>query len=161
VRRAARDDLAAFADVVRGLEAATRVPAAADAYSAAVAAYERAERSYDRARTPEELEPVAATLADGWYELTRARALLAGSEPPARRPPCFFDPRHGQSTRDVEWAPDGSAPRRVAACAADAELLAQGAAPATRHVLVDGRAVPYWDAPPSFAPWLSGYYPGR
>ena len=38
--------------------------------------------------------------------------LLDGRKPPERRPPCFFDPRHGPSSRDVEWAPPGGTQAR-------------------------------------------------
>ena len=153
MRRAARDDLASFAADVRELEAAAASPAAAEAYRAALAAYERAELACDRARSPEDLRAVASTLAGGRHELARAAALLDGSEPPPARRPCFFDARHGPAVREVEW---GS--RRVAACEADAERIERGAPPDVRHVLVDGRPVPYWDAPPEFRPWVEGLY---
>src|SRR3712207_7562347 len=42
---------------------------------------------------------------------------------------CFFDPRHGPSARDVEWAPPGGAPRLVPACAADAVRIEDGEDP--------------------------------
>jgi hypothetical protein len=154
VRRAARDDLASFAEDLRALE----VAAATQPYAAALASYERAEQACDGARSPEDLRAVAATLARGRYELARAQALAEGREEPELRPPCFFDPRHGPAVREVEWSVDGGTARRVAACAADAERLARGAQPDTRHVMVDGRPVPYWDAPPEFRPWLEGYY---
>ena len=153
MRRAARDDLASFAAEVRELEPAAASPAAAEAYRAALAAYERAELACDRARAPEDLRAVASTLVGGRHELARARALLEGVEPPASPRPCFFDARHGPAVREVEWDS-----RRVAACEADAERLKRGAAPDVRHVLVDGRPVPYWDTPPEFRPWIEGQY---
>src|ERR687887_2519686 len=94
VRRAARDDLASFAADARELEPAAAASPAAEAYAAALAAYARAEHACDRARSPEDLRLVASELARGRYELARAQALLAGHEAPARRRPCFFDPRH-------------------------------------------------------------------
>jgi hypothetical protein len=153
VRRAARDDLASFAADVRELESAATSPAAANAYRAALAAYERAELACDRARSPEDLRLVASTLVRGRAELARAAALLAGEEPPPARRPCFFDARHGPAVREVEWDS-----RRVAACKADAERVEDGREPDVRHVLVDGRPVPYWDAPPEFRPWIEGLY---
>jgi len=153
VRRAARDDLASFAADARGLEAAATSPSASEAYRAALAAYERAELACDHARSPEDLRVVASTVALGRHELARARALLDGDEAPPPRRPCFFDARHGPGVREVEWDS-----RRVAACEADAERLERGAAPDVRHVLVDGRPVPYWDAPPEFRPWIEGQY---
>ena len=62
-------------------------------------------------------EPATAALAEGRNELARARAALEGRDAPERRPPCFFDPRHGPAEREVEWAS-----RVVAACEADAAL---------------------------------------
>ena len=138
---------------MRELEGAAASPAAAEAYGAALAAYEQAELACDRARSPEDLRVVASKLAGGRHELARARALLEGGEPPASSPPCFFDARHGPAVREVEWDS-----RRVAACEADAERIARGAAPDVRHVLVDGRPVPYWEAPPEFRPWVEGLY---
>jgi hypothetical protein len=153
VRRAARDDLASFAADVRELEPAAASPAAAEAYRAALAAFERAELACDRARSPEDLRAVASTLVRGRDELARAAALLDGGEPPPARRPCFFDARHGPGVREVEWDS-----RRVAACAADAERLDRGEEPDVRHVMVDGRPVPYWDAPAEFRPWIEGQY---
>jgi len=155
VRRAARDDLASFAADARELEPAGTSPAAAGAYRAALAAYERAELACDRARSPEDLRLVASTLVRGRNELARAAALLGGEEPPPARQPCFFDARHGPAVREVEWDS-----RRVAACEADAERVEEGGEPDVRHVLVDGRPVPYWDAPPEFRPWIEGLYGG-
>jgi hypothetical protein len=154
VRRAARDDLASFADDLRAHEGAAATPP----YAAALACYERAELACDSARSPDDLRAVAAELAYGRHELARAQALADGREEPERRQPCFFDPRHGLAVQEVEWSPEGSAPRRVAVCAADAERLAQGAEPETRHVMVDGCPVPYWAAPPEFRPWIDGHY---
>lgn len=155
MRRAARDDLASFAADVRELEPAATSPAAADAYRAALAAYQRAELGCDRARSPEDLRLVASTLVRGRAELARAAALLRGEEPAPARRPCFFDARHGPAAREVEWDS-----RRVAACEADAERVENGGKPDVRHVLVDGRPVPYWDAPPEFRPWIEGLYGG-
>jgi hypothetical protein len=153
VRRAARDDLATFAADARALEPAAASPASAEPYRAALQAYERAELACDRAHSPEDLRLVAATLVRGRDELARAAALLDGGEPPPARRPCFFDARHGPAAREVEWDS-----QRVAACAADAERVEEGAQPDVRHVLVDGRPVPYWDAPPEFRPWIEGQY---
>ena len=42
---------------------------------------------------------------------------------PAKRPPCFFNPAHGPSSQNVEWAPPGGVARDVPACPADAERV--------------------------------------
>ncbi|MYU17195.1 hypothetical protein GTZ78_42570, partial [Streptomyces sp. SID8361] len=80
---------------------------------------------------------------------------------PQRRPPCFFDPRHGPSVRDVPWAPLGGTRRSVPACAADATRIDDGAEPDARTVPVGGdRRRPYWEAGPAYGPWASGYFGG-
>ena len=92
--------------------------------------------------------------------MAKAKARLEGREPPERRPPCFFDPRHGPSSREVEWAPPRGAPRLVPACEADAQRVEQGVEPAAREVLVGGRPTPYWNAPPAYGPWAGGFFGG-
>ncbi len=159
VKAAAHDDLIALADDVQKLEAPVESnPAAKHEYEEALADYDTASQSYDRATQPKELEAVANALEEGRYHMTAAQAQLEGREPPERRAPCFFDPRHGPSTRDVEWAPPGGVPREVPACEADAQLVERGGEPASREVLAGGRMVPYWNAPPYFGPWAGGYF---
>jgi hypothetical protein len=159
VKAAAHDDLIALADDVQTLEQEVEAnPQAKDEYTKALECYDQATHSYDRATQPKQLEAVTTALEEGRYHMAAARALLEGKPPPERRPPCFFDPRHGPSVRDVEWAPPGGAPRKVPACEADAEAVERGDEPASREVLAGGRRVPYWNAPPYFGPWASGYF---
>ena len=87
-----------------------------------------------------------------------AEALLAGHLPPERRPPCFFDPRHGPSARDVDWAPAGGSVRKVPACEACAAAVERGEEPAAREVVAGGQRMPYWNAPAYFGPWAGGYF---
>ena len=159
VKAAAHDDLIALADDVQKLEQPVETNAQAkQEYTAALADYDKASGSFDRARRTSELEAVAGSLEEGRYHMAAAQALLAGKEPPQRRPPCFFDPRHGPSTRDVEWAPPGGTPRKVPACEADAQAVERGDEPASREVVAGGRRVPYWNAPRYFGPWAGGYF---
>jgi hypothetical protein len=164
VKKAAQEDLLALAEDIRALDIDVEMPGVSDAaradYAAAVTAYERADASLDRAGSPDELEPVTAAIEEGRFAMVSAKARLEGRDPPERRPPCFFDPRHGPSTRDVEWAPPGGAPRPVPACEADAQAVERGLEPAHREVEVGGRRVPYWQAGPEFAPWAGGYFGG-
>jgi hypothetical protein len=92
--------------------------------------------------------------------MTSAKERLAGREAPERTPPCFFDPRHGPSSREVEWAPYGGAPRMVPACEADAQRVERGEDPEAREVLVGGRRMPYWSAGPMYAPFAGGMFGG-
>ncbi len=159
VKAAAHEDLIALADDVQKLEEPVESNAKAKAeYTQALNSYEKASASYDRARRARELEAVTSALEEGRYHMAAAQALLDGRKPPERRAPCFFDPRHGPSVRDVEWAPPGGTPRKVPACGADAEAVEHGAEPASRRVMAGGRMVPYWNAPPYFGPWAGGYF---
>jgi hypothetical protein len=85
---------------------------------------------------------------------------LNGQPAPERRPPCFFDPRHGPSVADVEWAPPGGAPRPVPACAACRQRVESGIEPDVRQVMVSGQRMPYWSAPAYYGPWAGGFFGG-
>jgi hypothetical protein len=164
VKDAARDDLVALGDDVRALDLDVQMPnadpRAREDYNRAVRLYEKASAAFDRAQRPEDLEEVSAALEEGRYAMAAAKARLEGREPPAHRPPCFFDPRHGPSVADVEWAPPDGAPRLVPACQADAVRVEQGQQPATREVMVGGHPVPYYNAPPMYGPWAGGFFGG-
>src|SRR4051794_14654619 len=164
VKRVARDDLVALGDDIRSLDLDVEMPnadkTAVDEYGRAVDLYTRAEEAFDSARRPEDLAPVTSMVQDGRYLVASARARLEGREPPEHRPPCFFDPRHGPSVRDVEWAPPGGAPRPVPACAADAQRVESGRDPSMREIEVGGRTVPYWNAPAYYGPWAGGFFGG-
>ena len=159
VKAAAHDDLIALADDVQKLEQPVEANAQAkQEYTQALDSYDKASGSYDRATQPRQLEAVTTALEEGRWHMSTAQALLDGHAVPERRPPCFFDPRHGPSSRDVEWAPPGGAPRKVPACEADALAVEAGGQPASREVMTGGRTVPYWSAPPYFGPWAGGYF---
>jgi hypothetical protein len=164
VKDNARDDLVSLGEDIRALEVDVGLAGASaearDDYARAVDAYERANQVWERARRPEDLEPVAAALEEGRWAMASAKARLEGRQPPERRPPCFFDPRHGPSSREVEWAPPGGAPRLVPACEADAQRVERGDDPAAREYTIGGRRVPYWEAGPAYAPFAGGYFGG-
>ena len=164
LRRAARDDLVALGDDVRAIDVDVEMPgvdpAAREDLSTALARYDQAERALDSARRPEDFGPITQALEEGRFAMESAKARLEGRTPPERRPPCFFDPRHGPSTRDVMWAPDGGPPRPVPACEADALRVEEGRDPRTREIVAGGRAMPYYDAPAYFGPWAGGFYGG-
>ncbi len=161
VKESARLDLVALADDVQDLERRVEAnPAARRDYDAALQQYERASSAFDGARNSEQLEPVAEALEEGRYLMASAEARLEGNEPPERTAPCFFDPRHGPSVRDVEWSPDGGATREVPACAACALRVEEGEEPDSRQVLVRGQSMPYWAAGPAFGGYFGGFFPG-
>jgi hypothetical protein len=162
VKDNARDDLVALGEDIRALDLDIEMPnvdpdARAD-YERAVNAYDRADSAWEVARTPEDLEPVGAALEEGRWAMVSAKARLEGREPPERRSPCFFDPRHGPSSREVEWAPYGGAPRMVPACEADAQRVERGEDPETREITLGGQRMPYWAAGPMYAPFMGGFF---
>ena len=164
VKRVARDDLVALGDDIRSLDLDVEMPDADPAgkqdYGRAVDLYKQAQEAFDTARRPEDLEPVTTAVEEGRWYVASARARLEGRAVPERRPPCFFDPRHGPSTRDVDWAPAGGAPRPVPACEADAQRVEQGLDPAVREIEYAGGYGPYWAAPAYYGPWAGGFFGG-
>lgn len=164
VKRTAQEDLLALADGIRALDIDIELPGASQAakqdYERALGFYEQATKAFDTAQAPEDFEAVSHAVEEGRFAISSASARLEGREPPPRRPPCFFDPRHGPSVRDVQWAPPLGTPRLVPACAADAIRIEEGVEPATREVLVRGERVPYWDAPAYYGPWAGGFFGG-
>lgn len=161
-----RDDLVALGDDIRALDIDVELDSTdrkvKSDYAAAVDAYDRADRMLATAETPGDMAPIASALEEGRYNMAAAIAREAGEPVPERRPPCFFNPRHGPSTRDVMWSPPappaGHAPRMVPACEADAIEVEEGRDPESRHVLVGGRPTPYWAAGPQYAPMMGGYF---
>jgi hypothetical protein len=166
VRAALDEDVTAYGEELAELDIDVRTPGAAPAeaqqeYARALDLYETAKTAADKVERPSDLQPVTSTLDEGRWLLACVRARLAGEEPPERRLPCFFDPRHGPSVEDVQWAPPGGAVRDVPACAADATRIKDGLDPDVRLVPVgDGERRPYWDAGPAWGGWAGGYYGG-
>jgi uncharacterized membrane protein YgcG len=159
-KTAAQDDLIALSAGVTDHEADLSIqshPDAAAEQAAALTAYEKGTAAMDSARRVRDMGRVSRAIAEGQYHLASARALAAGEAKPARRPACFFDPRHGMSVRDVLWAPsDGGPAREVPACYDCARQLEQGIEPELRRVEVQGQQVPYVNA--GFAPAYWGGY---
>lgn len=127
-------------------------------YQRALDAYESAKTAGDAMTRPDDVRHVTQILDDGRYAIACVRARVAGAPLPTRRPPCFFDPRHGLSVTDVPWTPPGGATRDVPACALDAERVAAGADPDARMVMVGAQRVPYWQGGRAYQPYASGYF---
>jgi len=162
VKKVARDDVIALGDDIRALDIDMEMPGAdpeaKEHYGLAVERYTQAEEALGRVRTPADVQPVTELLEEGRWAMEAARAEMEGRPAPERRAPCFFDPRHGPSVTDVEWAPPGGQPRMVPACAADAVRIQEGQDPDARRVPVNGELVPYWQAGPGFGPWAGGFF---
>ena len=164
VRDAARDDVIALGQDIRALDLDMEMPDADSEakthYGLAVERYQQADQALQAARRPEDIKPVTELLEEGRWAMEAARAEMEGREAPEHRAPCFFDPRHGPSVTDVEWAPPDGQPREVPACAADATRVKDGYDPDMREVAVNGRMVPYYQAGAAYAPWAGGFFGG-
>ena len=132
--------------------------AARQDYRRALDAYDAAKAALGRVTKPDDIREVTGILEDGRYAVASLRARLNGEPLPARRPPCFFNPQHGPSSADVDWAPPGGVPRPVPACAADAERVQAGAEPDVRKVAVGAGRRPYWEAGPGYGGYARGYF---
>ncbi|GAA4991496.1 hypothetical protein GCM10023205_74480 [Yinghuangia aomiensis] len=164
VRPTVDEDITAYGEL---LDRTAFDPAAADAddamrddWTQALDAYDRAKTAMRNARRPDDVRAVGEALDAGRFALATLAARRAGEPLPQRRPPCFFDPRHGASVRDTAWTPSGGTPRTVPVCAADAARLDDGLEPEGRQVETPSGRRPYWEAGPAYAPWAMGWYGG-
>ncbi|MFS0695709.1 hypothetical protein [Streptomyces nitrosporeus] len=98
-------------------------PKALDDWERALDAYDAASRALHSRRRK---KIVPHLVRQGQTALVDLEARVAGSPVLQAVSPCFFDPRHGQSTTEASWAPRGGAKRLVAVCAADAIRLREG-----------------------------------
>ncbi len=126
-------------------------------FGRALELYEQAKDATAKAKHPGDVTPVTHMLEEGRWLLAVVSARAEGKPIPERRPPCFFDPRHGPSVEDIEWQPPGGVARPVPACAADAQRIRDGLDPMSRTVTVAGRERPYWESP-TYGPYAGGYY---
>ena len=111
-----------------------------------------------RATTDADVTRATMELEEGRYALACVEARMDGRALPSHRPPCFVDPRHGPSSDDVEWAPDGGAARPVPVCGACATTLRAGSPPEALEVDTPSGRQPYWRAGAAYAPYAQGYY---
>lgn len=162
VRRLAFEDVTAFGEDLARLDIeivglVLDEGATAD-YQRALDAYDSAKLAGDSIGKPEDIRHLTQIIEDGRYAIACVRARVSGEPLPSRRPPCFFDPRHGLSVVDVSYTPADGVERQVPACALDAERVNAGAEPDTRKVLVNGSRVPYWNGGPAYQPYALGYF---
>ena len=162
VKKFAFEDITALGEELQSLDlelSGRELDAGARAdYQRALDAYEAAKTAGDAIAQPEDLRHVTEILEDGRYAIACVQARVAGQPLPTRRPPCFFDPRHGLSVTDVPYAPPGGTERDVPACALDAERVRAGADPDIRKVMVGAQRVPYWQGGRAYQPYAAGYF---
>ncbi len=111
VRKVADEDVTRFGEELQRLDADLLTetldePTRQD-YQRALDSYESAKDSMTRLTRSEDVRHVTEQLEDGRYAVACVRARVAKEPLPTRRPPCFFNPAHGPSTTDIEWAPPG------------------------------------------------------
>jgi hypothetical protein len=161
-RGAAEEDVTRFGEELQRLDLDVQLAGVDEAtvqdWQRALDSYEAAKRSLEMVQQPEDVRHVTSALEDGRYAVACVRARRAGQPLPVRRPPCFFNPSHGPSMQDVDWAPPGGQQRRIPVCGADADRLAHGAEPDVRTVPQGAGRVPYWEAGPAYSPWAMGYF---
>jgi hypothetical protein len=162
VKKAAEEDVIRFGEDVtllgndtsgRELDEPTRQD-----YRRALDSYDAAKAALDRVQRPDDIRGITGILEDGRYAVACVQARLAGKPVPARLPPCFFNPQHGPSSENVDWAPPGGVPRSVPACPADAERVRAGVEPDVRKVPVGAGRAPYWQGGRGYGPYAQGYF---
>lgn len=164
VKRLAEEDVTALGVELQDLDvemAGAQLGAGENAdYQRALDAYESAKVAAANMTEPDDVRHVTEILEDGRYAMACVRARVEGRPLPTRRPPCFFDPRHGMSVADVPWTPPGGTRRDVPACQLDVERVRAGAEPDIRKVMVGARRVPYWQGGRAYQPYAQGYFGG-
>ncbi|MGL5808457.1 MAG: hypothetical protein ACRCYQ_00750 [Nocardioides sp.] len=161
-RKLAEEDITVFGEELQNLHIETMTteldtPMRQD-YQRALNSYETAKERVGTATTADEIKTVTHALEDGRYAMACVLARQDGEPLPTRRAPCFFNPQHGPSTTDIEWAPPGGEAREIPVCGADADRVRQGAEPDIRMVNKGFQNVPYWRGGPGYQPYAMGYY---
>jgi hypothetical protein len=163
MRRIADEDVTVFGEQLQRLDHAVAGrpldPSAQHDYQTALDAYERGKWDAPRMEHPDEISRLVDTLATGRYSLACVHARVAGEPLPELRIPCFFNPQHGPSARDVEWITARHGTRTVPACTRCATQIAAREKPEVRTVKIGSRILPYWEAGASLAPYSRGYFP--
>ena len=159
VRRVAEEDVTQLGQQIASMPVPDHLgEEAARDFDEALGAYERAKEALAAATHPDDLQWVSRSLDDGRFALATLEARRDGRPLPNRRPPCFFDQRHGLSLADAQWAPPGGALRDVPVCAACQARIADGQDPQARLVPTAAGERPYYEAGAEYGPWARGWY---
>ncbi len=161
-RKLAEEDVTVFGEELQNLHIETMTTdldtAMRQDYQRALNSYETAKSRLATATEAAHVTAVTTALEDGRYAMACVLARQNGEPLPIRRSPCFFNPQHGPSTFDVDWAPPGGEARAVPVCTADAERLRQGAEPDIRTIEQGYQSVPYWRGGAAYQPYAMGYF---
>ena len=121
-----------------------------DDYQQALDCYERAKQQLRLAEGPDLARVLQPILEEGRYRLACVLARRDQGPLPERLPPCFFNPQHGPSRTEVDWAPPGGVERSVPVCLSDVNRLEQHMMSAVRTVRVGDHLVPWYEADEAF-----------
>jgi len=154
VRAALDEELTELGNQIAALDTSSS-DTAREAADRALNAYERARSAVDQMNSTAAAAQVTTALDEGRYAL----ACASSSRAPARKPPCFIDPRHDGSAGTAPWSPPGLAARTIPACATCLPDVKSGAAPRPREVRAKGGPQAYWQAGPAFHGYAQGYFP--
>ena len=138
---------------VSAMDSATRTD-----YQTALDAYEAAKLAVPRLTSGNEVSSVVDILSTGRYALACVQARLQGLPVPELRVPCFFNPQHGPSAKDVVWTAPGKGTRTVPACTQDAARVANGETPPVRTISFGTSDTPVWDAGSAYLPYGENYF---
>jgi hypothetical protein len=164
VKKLAEEDVTIFGEQLKrlgeDLAGRTLDQETRDDYQAALDAYERATFTVPQLQTTDEISKVIDTLATGRYSLACVRARVADRPIPELRVPCFFNPQHGPSVRDVLYTVPRRGTQQLPACGMCATRVKEKEKPEVRMVQVGQRRVAYWEAGAAYLPYSHGYFPG-
>ncbi len=132
-----------------------------DDYQAALDAYERATFTAPQLQTTDEISKVIDTLATGRYSLACVRARVGNRPLPELRVPCFFNPQHGPSVREVLYTVPRRGTQQLPACSMCATRVKEKEKPEIRMVHVGSRRLAYWEAGAAYMPYSKGYFPAE
>ncbi|MFK4086780.1 hypothetical protein ACI2LF_21915 [Kribbella sp. NPDC020789] len=121
-------------------------------------AVEKARHRLDAAKSDPDVEAVTTLLGSARYGLLCIDAVRAGKPIPEPTPPCFFDPRHGPSSAEVEWQPEGGTLRKVDVCADCKRRDEAGEKPQIRMLTLRREPMPYWSFGEEMAAYIDGYW---
>ena len=119
---------------------------------------EKARHRLDEAKGDKDIEAVTTLLGSARYGLVCLDAVRGGKPIPEPTAPCFFDPRHGPSTDQIEWKPEEGAARAVDVCAACKQRDEAGEEPQIRMVKGWQLSTPYWEHAEDLAAYVDGYW---
>lgn len=119
-------------------------------YAKALDAYDKAKQLLRTTEGPEVVKALLPVLEDGRFHLACVLARQDGRPLPQRLPSCYFNPQHGPSHAEADWAPPGGELRSIPVCLPDLNRLEAQKQPAIRMIRVGEQLVPWFEADKAF-----------